>query len=73
MGGGQAGDGYAEGGAGDVVEAQAVAEGDALGVAAVLAADADLQVRAHLAPGLHGQFDQLAHAIGAKIVDRMDR
>ena len=46
--GGEAGDGDAVGGAGHVVEAKVVAEGDALRLAAMLAADAQLDVRAHL-------------------------
>ena len=43
---GEPGDRDAERGAGDVVQAGAVAELDALGIAAVLAADADLELRA---------------------------
>ena len=44
LGGGEAGDRHAEGRAGDVVQPDLVAEGDRGRVAAVLAADADLEV-----------------------------
>jgi hypothetical protein len=45
-------DRHAEGRAGDVVEADLLAEGDGGRVAAMLAADAELEVRARLAPAL---------------------
>jgi hypothetical protein len=45
LGRGEAGDRHAEGRAGDVVQPDLVAEVDDCGVAAVLAADADLEVR----------------------------
>ena len=47
LGGGQSRDGDAVGGAGNVVEADVVAEGDTSGFAAMLAADAEFDVRAH--------------------------
>ena len=47
LGGGEAGDGHAVRGAGDVVEADLVAEGHRRRLAAMLAADAELDVRAH--------------------------
>jgi hypothetical protein len=57
LGRGQAGDGHAERAAAYVVEADFVAELDGVGVAAVLSADADLQVLS-LAPSL---FDSHPH------------
>ena len=60
--GGQAGDGHAEGGAGHVVQAHLVAELHGGGVAAVLAADAQVQVGTGLAAHLGGHLHQLAHA-----------
>ena len=62
LSGSQAGDGHAEGGAGDIVQAHIVAELHGGGVAAVLAADAQLQVGAGLAAQLAGHFHQTAHA-----------
>src|SRR5688500_1962642 len=70
MRGGQSGDGDAEGGAADVVEADRVAELDRLRVAAVFAADAALEVRVRLAAELHAHADQLADAAE---VDRLER
>ena len=49
LSGSQAGDRHAEGRAGHVVQADVVAELDARRIAAVLAADAEVQVRAGLA------------------------
>ena len=60
--GGEAGDGNAERGAGDVVEADLVAELDGGGVAAVLAADTDVQARIDGLAQLDGHIHQLAHA-----------
>ena len=62
LGGGEAGDWDSEGGAADVVQAHLVEEGHRRGVAAVLAADADLQVGLHGAAALHGQVHQGADA-----------
>src|SRR5688572_31014000 len=70
MRGGQSGDGDAEGGAADVVEADRVAELDRLRVAAVFAADAALEVRVRLAAELHAHADQLPDAAE---VDRLER
>src|SRR5688500_2616956 len=51
-------------------EAPRLAERDAARVAAVLAADADLQVRARPAPALDRDPDQLAHP---HLVERLER
>src|ERR1039457_1744215 len=59
--GGQAGDGDAERRAGHVVHAHAVAELHRARLAAVLAADADFQVRIRLAAALDGNLHQLAN------------
>ena len=56
MGGGEAGDRYAVGGAEHVVHAHPVAELDRRRVAAVLAADAHLQVRLGDAAALHAHL-----------------
>src|SRR6185369_10880914 len=64
---GQAGDRDSEGRAGDVVEAHVVAELDAVRVAAVLAADPDLEARARGAAPLDGPLHQAADTLG---VDR---
>ena len=45
---------HPEGGAADVVQAQLVAEGDGIGIAAMLTADTDFQVNAGGAPFLDG-------------------
>src|ERR1035437_101559 len=60
--GGQAGDGDAERRAGHVVHAHAVAELHRARLAAMLAADADFQVRIRLAAALDGDLHQLADA-----------
>src|SRR5262249_47660947 len=54
----------------DVVQAQLVAEADAVGVAAVLAADADLDVVPAGPAALDPNFHQLADALE---VDRLER
>src|SRR5207247_11252759 len=56
------GDGNAERGAGHVVHPRVVAELDRAGLAAVLAADADLEVAARPPAQAHGGLDQLADA-----------
>src|SRR5262245_45222603 len=56
--------------AGDVVEAEAVAERDRLGLAAVLAADAHLQVFLHAPASLDGDPHQVAHP---GLVERLER
>src|SRR5262245_66214627 len=59
----EAGDGDAERRAGDIVERELVAERDRGRVAAVLAADADLQLGARLAAALDADAHQFAHAL----------
>src|SRR5262245_43097303 len=63
-------DRQAERRAGHVVEAGLVAELDRAGVAAVLAADPDLQAGRHGAPASDSEPDQLAHAL---LVERLER
>src|SRR5438067_729623 len=63
------GDGHAVRRAADVVEAEPVAELDRLRVAAVLAADAELDRRLHLAPALDGDAHQLTDAF---LVERLE-
>src|SRR5215510_5470591 len=63
LGGREAGDGNAERRAGDVVERELMAEGDRGRVAAVLAADADLELGARLAAALDADAHQFAHAL----------
>src|SRR5215471_14753606 len=60
----QSRDRHAIGRAGDVVEPGLVAEEHRRRVAAVLAANAELELGAHLAAALAGDLDQLAHALG---------
>jgi hypothetical protein len=60
---GEAGDWDAEGGARDVVETRLFAEGDRSRIAAVLAADAELEIGAGRATALGGDGDELADAI----------
>ena len=62
LGGSQTGDGHTEGRAGDVVQSHIVAELHGGGVAAVLAADAQVQISAGLTAQLGGHLHQLAHA-----------
>ena len=59
----QAGDGHAEGRAGDVVQTGPVAEVDGGRIAAVFAADAQLDVGTGLFAQFGGHFYQLAHAV----------
>ena len=66
MGGGEAGDEDAVGGAGDVVEAGLVAEFDGGGVAAVFAADADFEVCLDGAPFFDGDLDEGADAFAVE-------
>ena len=63
LSGGQTGDGHTEGGAGHIVQAHLVAELHGSGVAAVLAADAHMDVGAGLMAQLDGHGHQLAHAL----------
>ena len=62
LGGSQTGDGHAVGGAGDVGEAHLVEELHGGGVAAYLAANAQVDVGAGLAAQLGGHGHQAAHA-----------
>src|SRR5690606_8362253 len=55
-------DGHAEGRAAYVVQAHTVTEFNALGVAAVFAADADFKVRTRLASLLYADFDERTDA-----------
>ena len=78
LGGGQAGDRHAERRAAHVVHADLVAEDHAVRVAAVLAADADLQVLAvlrlaALAALLDAHLDELADAADVDRLERVDR
>ena len=68
---GQTCDRHTEGRAADVVEANVVAELDARGVAAVLAADAQAQVGAGLAAVVCGHLDQLADADLIQVLERI--
>src|SRR5579883_171366 len=70
--GGQAGDGDAEGRAAYIVEADLVAELDALGIAAMFAADAELQGRIRSASLLGGHLHELAHAFAVERLERID-
>src|SRR5262245_61580275 len=63
LGRGEAGDRYAVGRAGDVIEASGLAERDRGGIAAVLAADAKLDVAPLGAASLGREPDQIAHAL----------
>src|SRR5262245_14189803 len=62
----EASDRGAERGGANVVETNLVAEGDRLGIAAVLAADADLEIRASLATALDGNPHHRADALAVK-------
>src|SRR3954452_14430421 len=70
LGGRDPRDGNAEGRAGHVVQPGAVEEPDGVGVAPVLAADAELEARSGGAAALGGLDDQGAHAL---LVDRLER
>src|SRR5919109_2748688 len=61
LGGGEAREGDAVGRAAHVVEAQLVAESDGARVSAVLAADANLDVRLDRARALHPDLHELSH------------
>src|ERR1043166_4798652 len=68
---GEAGDGHAERRAGDVVEADEVAEGYRARLAAVLAADADLEAGLRRAPALRADLHQLADAVAVQDLERV--
>src|SRR5689334_20704608 len=70
LGRGEAGDRHPERAAADVVEADPVEEVDRLGVAAVLAADAELELLVHRTAALGADLDELADA---RLVDRLER
>ena len=63
LGGSQTGDGHAVGGAGHIVQANLVAELHGGGIAAVLAADTQVDVGAGLLAQLGGHGHQLAYAV----------
>ncbi len=73
LGGGQAGHRDPEGRAAHVVEPGVVEEADRLGVAAVLAADADLEVRPGGPAPLGPEADQLADAVGVDHLEGVAR
>src|SRR5947209_2992258 len=60
---GKPGDRHAEGRAGDVVERHRLAESDAGGIAAVLAADAELDPGARFSPALGRDLYEFADAL----------
>ena len=62
LGSSQTCNGHTEGRAADVVQTNIVAELNARGVAAVLAADAQAQIGTGLTAIVSGHLDQLAHA-----------
>ena len=67
----QPGDRRAVGRAGDVIQPHRVAEGDRGRVAAVLAADAELQIRTGPPSTLDGDMYHLAHSIGVQRNERI--
>src|SRR4051794_13363855 len=71
--GGEAGDRDAVGRAGDVVEADRMAEGDGGGIAAVLAADADLERGARHTTACDADLDELADAFLVERDEGIDR
>src|SRR5947209_4777552 len=73
LGGGEACDGNAERGARDVIERNLVAERDGGGVAAVLAADPDLELCLRLPTALDADPHQFAHALAVDGDERIAR
>src|SRR3954467_14626359 len=71
--GGEARDGDAEGRARDVIEADLAEEADRGRVAPVLAADAELELRARLPPALGRELDQGADADEIEGLERVLR
>jgi hypothetical protein len=69
----QSRDRHAVGAGRDVIEADLFAEGDRGRIAAMLAADAELDVRAGLAATLGGKLDQLADAFDIEADERIAR
>src|SRR3712207_4052278 len=72
LGGGEAGARHPEGRARDVVEAYLVEEGDALRVAAVLPADAELEVRVLPAASLYRHPHELPDAVAVYGLERVE-
>src|SRR5258705_11374463 len=73
LGGGEACDGNAERRARDVIERNLVPERDGGGVAAVLAADPDLELRLPLPTALHADPHHFAHALAGDGSKRIAR
>ena len=67
----QTGDRHTERRAGNVVQANLVAEHDGRRIAAVLAADAEFDVRAGLLAELNGHLNELADAVLVKTSERI--
>src|SRR3954463_13496671 len=67
----EARDGDAEGGAAHVIESHVVAELDGLGIAAVFAADAALEILARRASLLNGHPHQYSDAAGVEGLERV--
>src|SRR5438045_1071164 len=72
LGGGQTSDGDAVGRTTDVIESDHVEELDAVGVATVLAADAQLQVRVGLTAVLSRHAHELADAVAVERLEGVD-
>src|SRR5258708_5853159 len=70
---GEAGDRHARGRAGHVVEPDLVADRHRGRIAAVLAADAELEVLARVAAALGRDLHQFAHALAVDRDERVDR
>src|SRR5262249_19232452 len=71
LGGGEAGDRYAERAAGDVIQANLLAELDRIRVAAVLAADAAFELVLRTMAFADGHLDELADADGVERLERI--
>src|SRR5262249_51388645 len=71
LGGGEARDRHPERRARYIIQPDLVAERDRGGVAAMLAADAELEVLPHLASALGGDAHQLAHAFAVEGHERV--
>src|ERR1700720_883308 len=69
---GQPRDRHAIGRARDIIQSDLVAERDRRGIAAVLAANADLETRAGLAPALNADLYQFADAVAIHRDERID-
>src|SRR5262245_3083963 len=73
LGGGKARDRHAKRRAGDIVERRLVAERDRGWIAAVLAANSDLELAPRRAPALDTDADQLAHSVPIDGNERVGR